>query len=76
MTTDLQNFTRKIQNIMRQDAGINGDAQRIEQLGWILFLKVYDIREDDWKLDDITPIIPEKYRWKSWAANIGKPLTE
>ena len=75
MTTDLQNFTRKIQNIMRQDAGINGDAQRIEQLGWILFLKVYDIREDDWKLDDITPIIPEKYRWKSWAANIGKPLT-
>ncbi|MBQ7219868.1 MAG: SAM-dependent DNA methyltransferase [Synergistaceae bacterium] len=72
MAADLQDFTRKIQVIMRQDAGINGDAQRIEQLGWILFLKVYDMREDDWKLDGFTSIIPEKFRWKNWAADTGK----
>ena len=67
----LENFTRKIQNIMRQDAGISGDAQRIEQLGWILFLKVYDSREEDWKLDGYESIIPEEYRWQNWAHDNG-----
>jgi type I restriction-modification system DNA methylase subunit len=37
---------------MRNDAGINGDAQRIEQMAWMLFLKVYDEKENDWELDD------------------------
>lgn len=36
---------------MRNDAGINGDAQRIEQMAWMLFLKVYDEKENDWELD-------------------------
>ena len=37
-------FIKRLQDIMRNDAGINGDAQRIEQIAWILFLKVYDIK--------------------------------
>ena len=48
----LGNFVKTIQNIMRGDSGINGDAQRIEQLTWILFLKIYDAKEDDWELFD------------------------
>ena len=63
---------------MRNDAGINGDAQRIEQIAWILFLKVYDIKENDWELDEenYESIIPEELRWRNWAANkSGKELT-
>ena len=54
---------------MRMDAGINGDAQRIEQLVWILFLKVYDAKESDWEFDDdnYESIIPEDCRWRNWA---------
>ena len=55
---------------MRQDAGVNGDAQRIEQMVWIFFLKVYDAQEDVWYLDDpdhFKSIIPEPLRWRSWA---------
>ena len=44
----LNNFVKRIRNIMRNDAGINGDAQRIEQLAWMLFLKIYDTKEEDW----------------------------
>ena len=54
---------------MRNDAGINGDAQRIEQIAWMLFLKVYDAREQDWEWDDedYTSFIPEECRWQNWA---------
>ena len=44
-------FVKRIRDIMRNDPGINGDAQRIEQLSWILFLKVYDDREQVWDID-------------------------
>jgi len=64
---------------MRNDAGINGDAQRIEQLAWMLFLKIYDAREDDWEIDDdnYQSIIPEECRWRKWAADdkSGKAMT-
>lgn len=43
----LNNFVKKIQDIMRNDAGVNGDAQRIEQMTWILFLKIYDSQEEN-----------------------------
>lgn len=54
---------------MRNDAGINGDAQRIEQIAWMLFLKVYDAKEQDWEWDDenYQSIIPEQCRWQNWA---------
>lgn len=62
-------FIKRIRDIMRMDAGINGDAQRIEQMVWMLFLKVYDAKEDDWELneDDYESIIPEACRWRNWA---------
>ena len=54
---------------MRNDAGINGDAQRIEQIAWMLFLKVYDAKEQDWEWDDeeYQSIIPAECRWQNWA---------
>lgn len=67
---NLSNFVKRIRDIMRNDAGINGDAQRIEQIAWMLFLKVYEEKENDWELDDdYESIIPEKLRWRNWAKN-------
>lgn len=57
----LNNVVKRLQDIMRNDAGINGDAQRIEQMTWLLFLKVYDAKEGIWEIDDdnYQSIIPE-----------------
>ena len=65
----VNNIIKRIQNIMRSDAGVNGDAQRIEQMVWILFLKVYDAQEEEWELEneDFVSIIPEELRWRNWA---------
>lgn len=49
---NLSNFVKRVRDIMRNDAGINGDAQRIEQIAWMLFLKVYDAKEDDWEWNE------------------------
>lgn len=67
----LGSFVKTIQNIMRGDNGINGDAQRIEQMTWMLFLKVYDAKEEDWEFheDDYESIIPEALRWRNWAVD-------
>lgn len=66
---NLSGFVKKLRDIMRNDAGINGDAQRIEQMAWMLFLKVYDVKEEDWELEDnYVSIIPENCRWCHWAA--------
>jgi type I restriction enzyme M protein len=75
----LNNFVKRQQDIMRNDAGINGDAQRIEQMVWILFLKVYDAKEAEWEFHDDSyhSAIPEKYRWRNWAVDRkdGQALT-
>jgi type I restriction enzyme M protein len=75
----LNNFVKRLQDVMRNDAGINGDAQRIEQMVWILFLKVYNAKEEEWELldDNYTSVIPEKYRWRNWAVDRkdGQALT-
>ena len=76
--TNLSGFVKRLRDIMRNDAGINGDAQRIEQIAWLLFLKVYDAKEQDWAFDDdnYESIIPEPCRWSSWAHDeTGKGLT-
>lgn len=67
--SNLSGFIKRLRDIMRNDAGINGDAQRIEQITWMLFLKVYDAKEDDWEMneDDYTSIIPNECRWINWA---------
>lgn len=66
---NLSTFVKRLRDIMRNDPGINGDAQRLEQIAWMLFLKVYDAKEEDWEWDDedYTSIIPTKCRWNNWA---------
>lgn len=67
--SNLSGFVKRLRDIMRNDAGINGDAQRIEQIAWMLFLKVYDAKEQDWEWDDedYQSIIPQECRWQNWA---------
>lgn len=62
---------KSVQDTMRKDAGVDGDAQRISQLVWMVFLKVFDAKEEDWEMirDEYTPIVPEGLRWRDWAAN-------
>jgi type I restriction enzyme M protein len=54
---------------MRQDAGVDGDAQRISQLVWMFFMKIYDDKEYEYELmnDNYKSPIPEKLRWRNWA---------
>jgi len=56
---------------MRKDAGVDGDAQRISQLGWLFFLKIFDDREREYELLDskYKSVIPKKLRWRNWAAD-------
>ena len=69
--SNLSGFVKRLRDIMRNDAGTNGDAQRIEQIAWMLFLKVYDAKEQDWEWDDedYVSIIPEECRWQNWAVD-------
>lgn len=62
---------KSIQDIMRKDVGVDGDAQRISQLVWMFFLKIYDDRETEIETleDDYTSPLPEKLRWRNWAAD-------
>ena len=77
--SNVTGFVKRVRDIMRNDAGINGDAQRIEQIAWMLFLKVYDTKEQDWEFDDdeYESIIPENCRWQNWAHDdkSGKAIT-
>lgn len=67
----LSTTIKSIQDIMRKDVGVDGDAQQISQLGWMLFLKILDDREQEAELlsDDFKSPIPKKYRWRNWAAD-------
>jgi type I restriction enzyme M protein len=67
----VDSLIKNLRNIMRQDQGVAGDGQRIEQLGWILFLKLYDDQEKFYELRDskYKSPIPEKLRWRNWAAD-------
>ncbi|APS32718.1 MULTISPECIES: N-6 DNA methylase [Serratia] len=70
---NLSSTIKSIQDIMRKDDGVDGDAQRLGQLTWMLFLKVFDQREDEWMDDNpayISPL-PKEYRWRNWAAYIA-----
>ena len=62
---------KSIQDIMRKDVGVDGDAQRLGQLVWMLFLKIFDDRETQWELlqDNYKSPLPEKYRWRNWASD-------
>lgn len=66
---NLSSTIKSIQDIMRKDDGVDGDAQRIGQLTWMLFLKVFDQREEEWEDDkpDYESPLPERFRWRNWA---------
>jgi len=67
--SNVSGVIKSIQDIMRKDVGVDGDAQRISQLVWLFFLKIVDDREEEIELleDDFTSPIPEKLRWRNWA---------
>ncbi len=67
----VSSLVKKIQNIMREDAGVNGNAQRIEQMVWMFFLKIYDAKEEEWELvqEDYKSIIPDNLKWRNWAVD-------
>src|SRR6266550_275623 len=66
---NVSNLVKSIQDIMRKDAGTYGDAQRLEQLGWMFFLKIFDDREKELELlrDNYKSPLPEHLRWSDWA---------
>ena len=79
----VNNIIKRIQNIMRSDSGVDGDAQRIAQMTWMFFLKVYDTQEETWEYKaykdkkTFESIIAEPLRWRNWAIDEkdGKALT-
>jgi type I restriction enzyme M protein len=62
---------KSIRDIFRKDPGLNGDAQRIEQLGWMIFLKLFDDKDKEKELLDLKykSAIPAELQWRSWAEN-------
>jgi type I restriction enzyme M protein len=67
--SNVSGIIKSIQDIMRKDVGVDGDAQRISQLVWMFFLKIFDDRESELELleDDYTSPLPEHLRWRAWA---------
>lgn len=67
----VRNTVKSIQDIMRQDAGVDGDAQRISQLCWMFFLKIIDDQDQELELthDNYVSPVPEQFQWRSWAAD-------
>lgn len=67
----VRNTVKSIQDIMRQDAGVDGDAQRISQLCWMFFLKIMDDQDQELELthDNYVSPIPERFQWRNWAAD-------
>lgn len=69
--SNVSGVIKSIQDLMRKDVGVDGDAQRISQLVWMFFLKIYDDREKELELleDDYKSPIPKHLRWRNWAAD-------
>ena len=69
--SNVSNIVKTIQDIMRKDAGTYGDAQRLEQLGWMFFLKIFDDREKELELlrDTYKSPLPDHLRWSEWATD-------
>jgi type I restriction enzyme M protein len=67
----LSTLIKVIQDIMRKDVGVDGDAQRISQMVWLLFLKIFDDREKEWKVTvkNYKSPLPSRFQWSNWAAN-------
>ena len=79
--SNISSIIKNVRNIMRQDRGVSGDAQRLEQLGWMVFLKILDEKDQELELirDGYRSVIPEEFQWRNWAADpegiTGEELT-
>ncbi len=69
--SNLGNLIKSVRDIMRKDAGVDGDAQRISQMVWMIFLKVFDSMEEEKEAEDNSykSPLPQKIRWRNWATN-------
>jgi len=69
--SNVSGIIKSIQDIMRKDVGVDGDAQRISQLVWMFFLKIFDDREAELEIleEDYKSPLPQHLRWRSWAIN-------
>lgn len=70
--SNISSIVKNVRNIMRnEDPGISGDAQRLEQLGWMLFLKILDEKDQELELTrkGYQSVIPEKFQWRTWATD-------
>ena len=66
---NISSVIKAIQDIMRKDTGVDGDAQRLSQIVWMLFLKILADKEEEAEVmsDDYTSPLEERYRWQTWA---------
>lgn len=71
---NIQGIIKALQNIMRKDPGVSGDAQRIEQLGWMITLKILDDKEAELELlhDEYVSMMSAALQWRSWVADGGQ----
>lgn len=71
MTSNITTTIKSIRDIMRQDAGVDGDAQRISQMVWMIFLKIFSDMEEEWDitLEEYDSPIPDKLKWGAWAGD-------
>ena len=69
--SNISSIIKNVRNIMRQDRGVSGDAQRLEQLGWMLFLKILDEKDQELELirANYKSVIPQKFQWRNWATD-------
>ena len=67
----IETLVKVIQDIMRKDVGVDGDAQRISQMVWLLFLKIFDDKEKEWKITQkgYKSPLQSNFQWSNWAAN-------
>src|SRR5688500_15897233 len=69
--TNLSGVVKSIRDLMREDRGTNGDAQRIDQLGRMVFLKMFDAKDQELEMliENYKAPITKKYQWRRWAAD-------
>ena len=69
--SNISAIIKSIRDIFRKDRGLSGDAQRIEQLGWMIFLKLFDDKDQEKELmdDNYKSPIPAVLQWRAWAAD-------
>ena len=67
----ISTLVKVIQDIMRKDVGVDGDAQRISQMVWLIFLKIFDDKEQEWEITvkDYKSPLSSRFRWSNWAKN-------